>query len=75
MTRPSKLAFDSENLTPTEKACERELSKKRQSCRCCLHMRQHKRSGGRVCEEKQDVFAALNGTHCEYYEKKFISKR
>ncbi|MCK4706227.1 MAG: hypothetical protein KAT90_12150 [Gammaproteobacteria bacterium] len=68
MTRPSELAFDSENLTPTEKVCERELSKKRQSCRYCDNLKLHPRSGATVCEEGQDMKAVLRGRQCDYFD-------
>lgn len=68
MTKQESPPYDSEHLTPTEQACEKMM--KRTNCISCLHMRQHKRSGGRVREEKQDIVAVLNGKRCDYFESR-----
>lgn len=59
--------FDSEHLTPAEKACERELAKNKQSCKCCDNLKRHPRSGATVCEEGQDMRSVLNGKRCDYF--------
>ena len=67
MTKQEAPPYDSDNLTPAERACERDMARNLQSCKCCDNLKLHPRSGATVCEEKQNMRLVLNGKKCDYF--------